>query len=306
MVFGTYHKTVRTSRDRPSHWKTFLDRSYKGSIGSGYVRRNRRRRRRSRAMVKFARPRRRGRMGNAVGFIGIRNIARGAKNSISRKKAEQYTLDGDFAVEAPALTGFFSKITTLGLTTIAQDMNLGGLNRHPLPGVALTSANYGKNRIGLAVNQTFFKVHLCVSAQENSTSTCNRIVLLEVIDRNSTSRSAPNSYQWGDFFETATVTSFYNTKKNASDSFRSMTKYKVLLDRSLVLNDITMQNDKLINFNIPKHTITVADTVANETSVKPTLQQGSKRYILFLVSDAPTSTDRPEFTGEYRVKFQDP
>lgn len=247
-------------------------------------------------------PRTRGRMGNAVGFIGVRNIRASVKNSISKKKSEQYTIDFAATDGAAIHPGVFNRIVA---TTPGQDMSLAGYNRHPII-KALVGAAYGTRRVGLSINETFHKQHLCVSAPVDQLSTCNRIVLLEVIDRNTSSRSAPNSYQWQDFFENPTVTSFYAMKRQASDTTRSMVKYKVIMDRSLVLNDLTTQNEKLVNFNIPKHTVTVAETTAAETDTSPTLQQGSKRYILFMVTDAATDAARPIFTGEVRCKFMDP
>lgn len=253
-----------------------------------------------------ARPRMRGRMGNAVAFIGTRNIAKAAKAKISKKKSESYTLDFEMKTGGPGVSGgVFQRITT-GI--VGQDMNMGGFNVHPII-QANVGSTYGTRRVGLAVNQTFAKMHLCVSSAADQKSTCNRIVLLEVIDRGIDSpvtRRPPNSFQWQDFFESPTVTSFYATKRQNVESGRSMPKYKVLIDRSLVISEVTVKDDVLVNFNIPKHTITVDDTTANETAVAPSLRLGSTRYILFMVTDAATDAGRPLFTGEVRMRYQDP
>ena len=249
---------------------------------------------------KAARPKARGRMGNAVAFFGMRNIAKRAPNKISKKKSEQYTIDIN-ATDAPAVfPGLFGRVTP---TLVAQDMSLAGFSRAPLRG--LQTGAYGTIREGWSWNETFHKWHLCVSAPDGQLSTCNRIVLLAIKDHHLANRLDPNTYQWQDFFQTGSVTSFYNSKENSADATRRMTPYKVILDRSMVLNDQTVQNDKLVNFNIPKTTYTVLLT-GQDADTSPQYEKFQTRYLLWMVTDAGTDDARPTFTGEIRMKYQDP
>ncbi len=308
MPYGRSYGRRRTARYSSS--RRYHGRQRYGRITGrrSYPRRNYRYTpRRNRGTTRWPR---RGNIGRGSSYFGNKSIARSAKATISKKKSETYTIDVDATIAPAVYLGSFHAVVAV---TPAQDMSLAGFSRAPIiqnPAIGLDA--YGTTRQGEAWNEVFHKWQICVRNAVDDVgapapATCNRVIILEVIDQNKNMRTAPNTYLWNDFLKTPDITSFWATKRDFQDTGRSMTRYRVIRDKTFIMSPVTGPSRMNMEFQAPKHTVTVADETQNYVK-NPHLRIGSKRYLLFLASDATGVNPNyaPVFTGNVRMKYQDP
>lgn len=265
-------------------------------------------------------PRRRGRAGGAVGWLGRTNIQTPAWRKPLRNKAEVYTFDTITAnLIAPYYDGTLSmgKFAPVGTNPLGQDWSLTGFGYAPTmlqPTDTVDPSASQLIRSGWKWNELGWKVRMCIEAGHSTAQpTCCRIVVIELIQQSEQTggnRNLVNTYTWADFFEEYKVTSFYRKRSTYNAALvYTPTKYKVLMDKTFVIAPGTLISDRDLNLRIPKVAMQASHTDANRYTTTPELVTGTKRHIVFLVSDNTDTTDvekTPRFEMSARCHWSDP